>query len=396
MSRFLSTLSLRRATLTARNTSLPLIFLSTLSLRRATTAFLLLSWGLPISIHALLAESDSPRTGRCQQSRISIHALLAESDKRCCIFYAISYRISIHALLAESDSLSAGIFRLFCISIHALLAESDCQSCNNHANNGISIHALLAESDYSLLFLITELSLFLSTLSLRRATPVRHQAPRKLWISIHALLAESDDKDLKCRDFQYDFYPRSPCGERHTPHKEKKHARHFYPRSPCGERLRCCFLSLPLLYFYPRSPCGERHAVIPRRLDFAKISIHALLAESDTVALPVSLYVTISIHALLAESDFFLYISLTVVVYFYPRSPCGERRWTKEEFARRFDFYPRSPCGERPEADCSNRSYERISIHALLAESDKMTVISLLIFEHFYPRSPCGERRLCY
>ena len=84
----------------------------------------------PISIHALLAESDlatsearpaqayfyprSPCGERlrlgfapAQQQAISIHALLAESDhiQRNCP--RIDRRISIHALLAESDTLGA-------------------------------------------------------------------------------------------------------------------------------------------------------------------------------------------------------------------------------------------------------------------------------------------------
>ena len=33
-------------------------------------------------------------------------------------------------------------------------------------------------------------------------------------------------------------------------------------------------------------------------------------------------------------------------------------------------FYPRSPCGERPLAPEQNTTQQRISIHALLAESD--------------------------
>ena len=34
--------------------------------------------------------------------------------------------------------------------------------------------------------------------------------------------------------------------------------------------------------------------------------------------------------------------------YFYPRSPCGERRWNSTERPEESHFYPRSPCGERP------------------------------------------------
>ena len=57
---FLSTLSLRRATpLLAVVSYLPVVFLSTLSLRRATSLRLPLPSCIGISIHALLAESDS-------------------------------------------------------------------------------------------------------------------------------------------------------------------------------------------------------------------------------------------------------------------------------------------------------------------------------------------------
>ena len=35
--------------------------------------------------------------------------------------------------------------------------------------------------------------------------------------------------------------------------------------------------------------------------------------------------------------------------YFYPRSPCGERRGRQTPWTYQDDFYPRSPCGERQE-----------------------------------------------
>ena len=79
------------------------------------------------------------------------------------------------------------------------------------------------------------------------------------------------------------------------------------------------------------------------------------------------------------------------------------------------DFYPRSPCGERRQRSCppghcllflSTLSLRRatevyswklhflpISIHALLAESDRCFSLATLILADFYPRSPCGERR---
>ena len=101
---------------------------------------------------------------------------------------------------------------------------------------------------------------------------------------------------------------------------------YFYPRSPCGERRFRFPLFISRVDFYPRSPCGERLLNSCLVLSRSLISIHALLAESD--ALPSSPYATplISIHALLAESDTIIYIVCKVVLHFYPRSPCGERQ----------------------------------------------------------------------
>ena len=78
-------------------------------------------------------------------------------------------------------------------------------------------------------------------------------------------------------------------------------------------------------------------------------------------------------------------------------------------------FYPRSPCGERPIFAPLKWQKTAISIHALLAESDRFALrvcvafaqflstlslrratytncVGFLHFGDFYPRSPCGER----
>ena len=82
------------------------------------------------------------------------------------------------------------------ISIHALLAESDLSmAAVCQAVSAISIHALLAESDQ--MYVSTKIleQIFLSTLSLRRATrPFSVFIITIIEISIHALLAESDYK----------------------------------------------------------------------------------------------------------------------------------------------------------------------------------------------------------
>ena len=130
----------------------------------------------------------------------------------------------------------------------------------------------------------------------------------------------------------------------------------FYPRSPCGERRPSLSGTARHTYFYPRSPCGERHT------------------SKDVIKTARN---------------------------FYPRSPCGERQESQQLYARpTTDFYPRSPCGERQTFDKSKKSkmeflstlslrratamaatitptYENISIHALLAESDGCDIISI-------------------
>ena len=338
----------------ARDDSIKFVFLSTLSLRRATRLQVtdtLHHWG------------------------ISIHALLAESDPEAPVLEALSKDISIHALLAESD-----LALVICTpwGTGYFYPRSPC----GERRHGVRI----AEIDFA----------FLSTLSLRRATDVA-----------------CGDRHKLC-----DFYPRSPCGERlcrlpgTTPW-----ACYFYPRSPCGERPTSQVPTwFGMLNFYPRSPCGERPAVIKnstafsvflstlslrratdtaiRELGKARISIHALLAESDTDAIIGCNSDFISIHALLAESD----------------AP------NRRPYHCNKNFYPRSPCGERPlngfailwntcisihallaESDVHYDNYNLhcvISIHALLAESDVTGSESQKLILHFYPRSPCGERQL--
>ena len=124
------------------------------------------------------------------------------------------------------------------ISIHALLAESDCLPGFWRITAEISIHALLAESALAPQPPQSESSIFLSTLSLRRATIRKRQVIPVI----------------------ENFYPRSPCGERLDKRCQFNGDNgNFYPRSPCGERPRETTSIKPIFRdFYPRSPCGER------------------------------------------------------------------------------------------------------------------------------------------
>ena len=185
---------------------------------------------------------------------------------------------------------------------------------------------------------------------MRRATVIQKITILTIAISIHALLAESD---------------REPTALR-TPHHK------FLSTLSLRRATRCrCRPVSRDRNFYPRSPCGERHDYEQYYIRARGISIHALLAESDaytnkqmevhtiflsTLSLrraTVFFFVCciiklISIHALLAESD----------------------SKKNDHLQSTNDFYPRSPCGERLFANFDGFFWWVISIHALLAESD--------------------------
>ena len=125
------------------------------------------------------------------------------------------------------------------------------------------------------------------------------------------------------------------------------------------------------LHFYPRSPCGERRMSRCTVAGSCRISIHALLAESDKVIAPRIVLITISIHALLAESD------------------CC-RRGT---YTRCYVFLSTLSLRRATSSPNTDIIILDISIHALLAESDLLIVMLMVPTWYFYPRSPCGERQ---
>ena len=263
-----------------------------------------------------------------------------------------------------------------------------------------------------------QLSIFLSTLSLRRATrnkPILH-SPVSLFLSTLSLRRATVACCVICNGPD-NFYPRSPCGERRGLLRHMQRARYFYPRSPCGERHHYIrILCRPRHYFYPRSPCGERPRCLLFIQNSGNISIHALLAESDlsfaTMSLRSRLFlsthslrratsplcctiagVNISIHALLAESDDSLqrscervHISIHALLaesdqshstghtpnaYFYPRSPCGERQYQGSRYSTCGKFLSTLSLRRATGLRNIDQLQIHISIHALLAESDQ-------------------------
>ena len=197
----------------------------------------------------------------------------------------------------------------------------------------ISIHALLAESDLPVFLSGFWAYLFLSTLSLRRATHC-------IWIL--------------CRQHP-DFYPRSPCGER---------------RGSSSKSTRCL-----------------------------RISIHALLAESDAWCMSRKTPVQAAFLSTLSLRRATLPETAAVVPSRQFLSTLSLRRATprtKSTRSRRPYFYPRSPCGERLVAGAGDNAV-RIFLSTLsLRRATNRGAYHVKRHKNFYPRSPCGERPCCH
>ena len=78
--------------------------------------------------------------------------------------------------------------------------------------------------------------------------------------------------------------------------------------------------------------------------------------------------------------------------YFYPRSPCGERLSTLHHIFKLFPISIHALLAESDRTPTTVLTLICISIHALLAESDISQLQCILGRRYFYPRSPCGER----
>ena len=173
---------------------------------------------IDISIHALLAESDFYRVGL--GARVSHFYPRSPCGERRHGFHLFPWHffISIHALLAESDprkNLVNGIRLVFLSTLSLRRATTELfAACTAIAS--ISIHALLAESDPGKVSSVLPGLAFLSTLSLRRATDGLYFLCAKKRIFLSTLsLRRATGFPLMTAVFLRYFYPRSPCGERH-------------------------------------------------------------------------------------------------------------------------------------------------------------------------------------
>ena len=292
---------------------------------------------------------------------------------------------------------SQNIERRHSISIHALLAESDFDRAspltsrtNFYPRSPCGERRIREDVSYSII-------IFLSTLSLRRATAPPYN------LMIH----------------HGNFYPRSPCGERLC--KTVPSGRHIIFLSTLSLRRATMFagiLTHDRRNFYPRSPCGERRVVSStgtigksflstlslRRATPGKnlvngicliISIHALLAESDHIICQrIGIRIDISIHALLAESDLKTpCVRLSIVVFL---STLSLRRATTSIAGRITSkgIFLSTLSLRRATIEEAITFYPPKFLSTLsLRRATAGIFLCLTQHKYFYPRSPCGERQ---
>ena len=139
---------------------------------------------------------------------------------------------------------------------------------------------------------------------------------------------------LRSCNAKLDFYPRSPCGERHQAgHKMQTEAKRFLSTLSLRRATELIFLFFVLSLF------------------LSTLSLRRATHESADDMFEYQFLSTLSLR----RATLFLSMSEWQRVYFYPRSPCGERRV-------HYDNY---------NLHCV------ISIHALLAESDSIRTLIL-------------------
>ena len=216
-----------------------------------------------ISIHALLAESDEPQNeiiaydndfyprSPCGERLLG----RVEVGSRMSNFYPRSP-------CGERRNANCSCHSARPISIHALLAESDCYSLRHSAQSWHFYPRSPCGERRKPKDLKSRRMVFLSTLSLRRATVRPIEVPQyHILISIHALLAESDWPGLLARPF-FIISIHALLAESDEPATRRHNKDNVFLSTLSLRRATLAGPSGPafLYNFYPRSPCGERPA----------------------------------------------------------------------------------------------------------------------------------------
>ena len=190
----------------------------------------------------------------------------------------------------------------------------------------ISIHALLAESDLANHTRLQGRSRFLSTLSLRRATSLNGQSgsPEAGFLSTLSLRRATPGSKggAPC---PRDFYPRSPCGERHIILANRVRDTQFLSTlSLRRATLKLCQFKIVIIFL---STLSLRRATLSllRSVMFIALFLSTLSLRRATAEFYNSSGVFLFLSTLSLRRATMFGIKLGVEWHFYPRSPCGER-----------------------------------------------------------------------
>ena len=189
----------------------------------------------------------------------------------------------------------------------------------------VSTHASLAGRDPPPSAISPIWKSFLPTRPLRDATIVSILLRQPRMVSTHASLAGRDQATLGAT----------------------RNARCFYPRVPCGTRHTDCVLWPPESTFLPTRPLRDATHRLRFMAAGIDVSTHASLAGRDQMAADIDAVFFVSTHASLAGRDGSQHRRVLRRRSFYPRVPCGTRHRRHSDGARRRCFYPRVPCGTR-------------------------------------------------
>ena len=126
------------------------------------------------------------------------------------------------------------------------------------------------------------------------------------------------------------------------------------------------------VYFYPRSPCGERPVLWRLTMILGKflstLSLRRATGRVETAITSIGFLSTLSLRRATERGE----DANNSSDNFYPRSPCGERHRTVN-IQRPTTKFLSTLSLRRATVKLFRQNYECfISIHALLAESDKI------------------------
>ena len=247
----------------------------------------------------------------------------------------------------------------------------------------ISIHALLAESDPPFCVSVLPIRGFLSTLSLRRATTLQdiEYFPALFLSTLSLRRATRAVSPFSYRSLN--FYPRSPCGERQNENAQQGGGWQFLSTLSLRRATQLMAANNVTPEISIHALLAESDEITHAKHRAMDISIHALLAESDTRKVHDWINGAISIHALLAESDLTQDLPIWRRPYFYPRSPCGERQNHNIRIIVSKAFLSTLSLRRATYFSGVMRQNPGISIHALLAESDDISLTRIIGFLEF-------------